>query len=130
MRPRVVTAVVLLFAGLSPLRASAQLARFEFTEPHMGTQFRIVLYAGDQEAARKATRAAFDRIASLDASMSDYKDSSELMRLCAKAGGDPVKVSDDLFFVLTKAVEASEKSDGAFDVTVGPVVRPWRKARR
>jgi thiamine biosynthesis lipoprotein len=130
MRPRVVTAVVLLFAGLSPLRASAQVARFEFTEPHMGTQFRIVIYAGDREAAHKATRAAFDRIASLDASMSDYKDSSELMRLCAKAGGDPVKVSDDLFFVLAKAVETSEKSDGAFDVTVGPVVRLWRKARR
>jgi thiamine biosynthesis lipoprotein len=129
MRARVVTAVVLLFAGLSP-RASAQVARFEFTEPHMGTQFKIVLYAEDRKAAGQAARAAFERIASLDASMSDYKESSELMQLCAKAGGDPVKVSDDLFFVLTKAVEASAKSDGAFDVTVGPVVRLWRKARK
>ena len=104
--------------------------RFEFVEPHMGTQFKIIVYAMDQEAARKAVRAAFDRIASLDASMSDYKDTSELMKLCAKSGGDPVKVSDDLFFVLTKAVEASAKSDGAFDVTVGPIVRLWRRARR
>jgi thiamine biosynthesis lipoprotein len=52
------------------------------------------------------------------------------MRLCAKAGGDPVPVSDELFFVLSRAEEASRRSDGAFDVTVGPVVRLWRRARR
>jgi FAD:protein FMN transferase len=104
--------------------------RFEFKEPHMGTQFQIIVYAADKDTAEKAVRAAFDRIATLDASMSDYQDTSELMKLCAKAGGEPVEVSEELFFVLTKAVEASEKSDGAFDVTVGPVVRLWRKARR
>jgi thiamine biosynthesis lipoprotein len=122
-------AVVFVFAAVSPSRAVAPM-RFEFTEPHMGTQFQIIVYAPDKETADKAARAAFDRIASLDASMSDYKDSSELMKLCAKAGGEPVPVSEELFFVLTKAVEASEKSDGAFDVTVGPVVRLWRRARR
>jgi thiamine biosynthesis lipoprotein len=129
MNRRYGIAVLLLFAGLSPLRAATPL-RFEFVEPHMGTHFKIIVYAMDQDAARKAVRAAFDRIAALDASMSDYKDSSELMKLCAKAGGEPVQVSDELFFVLTKAVEASEKSGGAFDVTVGPVVRLWRRARR
>jgi thiamine biosynthesis lipoprotein len=96
----------------------------------MGTQFRILVYASDEDTARKASRAAFDRIAALDASMSDYKDSSELMKLCAKAGGDPVPVSEELFFVLSRAVEVSAMSDGAFDVTVGPVVRLWRRSRR
>jgi thiamine biosynthesis lipoprotein len=129
MKPRVVTAVVLFFAVASPLRAGDP-KRFEFAEPHMGTQFQIILYAADEDPARKASRAAFDRIADLDASMSDYKDSSELMKLCAKSGGDPVPVSEELFFVLSKAIEVSEKSDGAFDVTVGPVVRLWRKSRR
>jgi thiamine biosynthesis lipoprotein len=42
----------------------------------------------------------------------------------------PVKVSDDLFFVLRKADELSGRCDGAFDVTVGPVVQLWRLARR
>src|SRR5262249_14068168 len=42
----------------------------------------------------------------------------------------PVAVSSELFTVLTKAQEVSKKSDGAFDVTVGPVVRLWRLARR
>ena len=93
-------------------------------------EFKIILYAPDEETASKAADAAFARIASLDAIMSDYRPTSELMRLCAKAGGDPVPVSDELFFVLPKAEEVSRISDGAFDVTVGPVVRLWRLARR
>ena len=61
--------------------------RFEFTEPHMGTRFRIILYAADEAAARRASAAAFRRVAELNGSMSDYQSTSELMRLCAKAGG-------------------------------------------
>ena len=104
--------------------------RFEFTEPHMGTKFRIVLYAPDEATAKKASRAAFDRIAVLDAMMSDYRADSELVKLCARAGGPPVKVSEELFFVLSKAQEVSRLSEGAFDVTVGPVVQLWRLSRR
>ena len=99
----------------------------------MGTTFRIVLYAPDKDAAKKASDAAFARVGELDSIMSDYKKDSELMLLCktfATDIGEPVKVGDDLFFVLRKADELSKKSDGAFDVTVGPVVQLWRLARR
>jgi thiamine biosynthesis lipoprotein len=51
------------------------------------------------------------------------------MQLCAQAGGPPVPVSEDLFRVLDRAVELSRRSDGAFDVTVGPLVALWREAR-
>ena len=96
----------------------------------MGTIIRIVLYAPDATAADKASRAAFDRVAALDNAMSDYNPDSELMRLCRAAGGPPVKVSEDLFQVLAAAQELAARSDGAFDITVGPVVRLWRRARR
>ncbi len=112
------------------LRAEPGLTRFTFKEVHMGTEFKIILYAPDQETAGKGAAAAFARIASLDATMTDYNPASELMRLCAKSGGDPVLVSDELFFVLSQAQETSRISDGAFDATVGPVVRLWRQARR
>jgi thiamine biosynthesis lipoprotein len=62
--------------------------------------------------------------------MTDYRQESELMQLCQKAGGQPVPVSKELFFVLARAQEVSALSDGAFDVTVGPIVRLWRLARR
>jgi thiamine biosynthesis lipoprotein len=106
------------------------LQRFEFKEVHMGTEIRIVLYAPSEVIARKASTAAFARIAELDHIMSDYKKDSELMQLCRKAGGEPVPVSKDLFRVLAVSQEWSRKTDGGFDVTVGPIVRLWRKARR
>src|SRR5690606_36945554 len=49
---------------------------------------------------------------------------------CAKAGGAPVRVSDDLFFVLRRAQEVARLSGGAFDVSVGPLSRLWRRSRR
>jgi thiamine biosynthesis lipoprotein len=72
-----------------------------------------------------------ERIHALNAVMSDYDDQSELRRLCDTAGGGKaVAVSDDLWKVLLHAQNTSEQSEGAFDVTVGPVVRLWRRARR
>ncbi len=110
--------------------ATQRLRRFEMAQPHMGTTFRIVLYAPDEATANRAAKAGFERIAQLDLIMSDYRDDSELMKLCAQAGGPPVKVSDDLFAVLAKSKEIARQSDGALDVTIGPVVRLWRRARR
>lgn len=111
----------------------ATLSRHEFESKHMGTTFRVVLYAPDKADAKAAADAAFKRVAQLDAIMSDYKKDSELMVLCksfAKEVGPAVPVSADLFAVLQKAAELSATCDGAFDVTVGPVVQLWRLARR
>ncbi len=90
----------------------------------MGTVFRITLYADDE--AQVTLRAAFDRVAELDGELSDYKPDSELMRMCRNAYGRPVPVSNDLFRVLKTALQLSADSDGAFDVTLGPVIRLWR----
>jgi thiamine biosynthesis lipoprotein len=111
-------------------RAAEFARRFEFSEPHMGTMFRIVLYAPNEDSAATASRAAFDRIAALDHIMSDYNDSSELMQLCRTAGGPAARISEDLYRVMTAAQELSARSDGAFDITVGPIVQLWRRARR
>jgi thiamine biosynthesis lipoprotein len=89
-----------------------------------------VLYASDKASATTASRAAFDRIAALDHIMSDYDSGSELMRLCRAAGGQPAMISEDLWRVMAAAQDLAEKSDGAFDITVGPVVQLWRRARR
>jgi thiamine biosynthesis lipoprotein len=110
--------------------AEPKLARFEFAENHMGTRFRVVLYAADEPTAKRASDAAFRRVADLNGIMSDYLPESELMRLCKKAGGPAVPVGSDLFAILARAGEISRITDGMFDVTVGPVVRLWRRARR
>jgi len=96
----------------------------------MGSLARIKLYAADARPAGDAFRAAFDRIAQLDAILSDYNDESELNRLCRQAVGHPVPVSADLFAVLAASQNLAEDTDGAFDVTLGPVIRLWREARK
>ncbi|HEU4754988.1 MAG TPA: FAD:protein FMN transferase, partial [Armatimonadota bacterium] len=106
------------------------LSRFTYTEYHMGVDARLVVYAPDQPAAERACTAAFARIAALDTIMSDYRVDSELNRLCARAGGPPVRISPELFRVLQRAQEVSRRSGGAFDVTVGPLIALWRKARK
>jgi thiamine biosynthesis lipoprotein len=114
----------------SPRAHSSQpLIRFEFSEPHMGTTFRIVFYAPDEAVAKEAAKAAFARIDELNRIMSDYLEESELMRLCKKPN-EWVRVSDDLFTILARGRKLSEATDGAFDVTVGPLVRLWRRSRR
>src|SRR5882724_11983453 len=122
--------VVVIAGAVVAYGADPPLTRFEYVEPHMGTRFRIVLYAPDEATAKRASQAAYQRAADLNGIMSDYQETSELMRLCAKAGGPPVPVSPDLFAVLSRSQEVSRLTDGAFDVTVGPVVRLWRRARR
>ena len=105
------------------------LVRFEKTRVEMAVPVRIVLYASDAEAANRAAEAALAKFRQLNDILSDYDPQSELRRLCLTAG-KAVPVSDDLWTVLSHAQCMSKRSGGAFDVTVGPVVRLWRQARR
>ena len=107
------------------------LTRFEYQRPEMGVPFRIVLYAENTNSAGRAAEAAFQRVKELNDVMSDYDPDSELSKLSQTSGqGLQVPVSADLWFVLKRAHQLSERSNGAFDVTVGPFVNLWRRARR
>lgn len=108
-------------------------------ELHMGVEFELVVYAPDQAAAERALDAAFARIAELDRLLSDYNPSSELSQLSLSSSPprresgtlpQPVPVGRDLWEVLSFAQRMSEATGGAFDVTIGPLTRLWRSARR
>ncbi len=94
----------------------------------MGLPVRLVLHARDRQTAEPAARAAFARIASLDRMMSDYRPDSELRRIDSHAGTF-VPVSAELLTVLTRALEISRASNGAFDPTIAPLVALWRESR-
>jgi thiamine biosynthesis lipoprotein len=103
---------------------------FEAVEPHMGTLVRIKVYAQDDAHAQHVMRAAFDRFTELDEVLSEYKPASELNRVTRIAIHHPVAISNDLFRVLAASQKLSEESDGAFDITLGPVTHLWREARK
>lgn len=104
-------------------------------EPHifvratMGGAGRITICAENEDAARRAAAAAFARLDEIELALSDYREDSEAATLAARPGrwhaASPT---------LAAAIEASrrvgEASDGRFDVTVGPLTRLWRDARR
>jgi thiamine biosynthesis lipoprotein len=100
----------------------------EYTQIHMGLPVRVIIYA-QEEAARRAASAAFERIAALDRMMSDYRPDSELRRL-ELAPDAWVRVSDELFRTIDRALAIARASDGAFDPSVGPLVALWRNARK
>jgi thiamine biosynthesis lipoprotein len=123
-----------LTGGLSVIALSAQAQapampqRREFVAPHMGTLWRMVFFEDDPERAAAARTAAWARLTELNGRLSDYLDDSELSRL--SRDGRVASPSDDLKRVLTVARRMAELTGGAFDVTVGPLVRLWRRARQ
>ena len=129
--PALVLFLFLALLARSQSSAPADLTRFEFQRPEMGMAFRIVLYATNEDDAKRACEAAFQRIKDLNDIMSDYDEESELSKLSRSSGSaHAVPVSPDLWLVLNRAQDLAERSDGAFDVTVGPFVQLWRRARR
>ena len=105
-----------------------QLQSYDFTEKHMGTDFRIILYANNAEEAQYAAKKAFERIKNIDQSCSDYIAESELNKL-SRTHDEWIPISDDLWNVLSYAQKLAEQSQGAFDITCGPLSLQWRLAR-
>lgn len=103
--------------------------RFEYSHQQMGTQIGLVFYTTDKVLADSMALLAFDRIDELNEKFSDYIDTSELS-LLAKEVNKEVVVSDDLFRVLKKATEVSENTNGAFDISAGPLIQLWRETRK
>src|SRR6218665_143353 len=105
--------------------------RFEFSHPQMGTMFRIILYAPDSARALAASQQAFIRLDTLNIILSDYREDSEINRLCRTSGtGEYVKVSDDLWKIIQESIKGAQLSDNNFDITIGPMTQLWRRMRR
>ena len=123
-------AVWLASAIASAAAPPARLERFEFTQIQMGVPFKLTFYAEGRDVANQAADAAFAHVTHLNSLMSDYDPSSELSRLGGISVGKPARVSDPLWCVLVEAQRLARDTHGAFDITVGPYVRLWRRARR
>ncbi len=123
-------ALLCVVQGLAAKTRKTSLKPYEFALARMGTMFRIVAYDSEQSRAASAATAAFERIEELEAVLSDYREDSEVTSLCRDGNNAPRGVSPELFSVLEQSLRISRLSGGAFDVTVGPVVRLWREARR
>ena len=116
------TIVLVAVALWSP---PGDLLRVEQNDEAMGATFSVVLYGSDRSQMEKAAEAAFDEVHRLDRLLSNYKQDSEWSEVNRTAGVGPVRLSAELFQLLSDCLTYSRESDGAFDITVGPLMKVW-----
>ena len=91
----------------------------------MGTSMVVEAYGGSADVRTAAIDDALAAIAEIERLMSNYRDDSELSQINRLASTQPVPISAPMLSVLQAAQRVSAMSGGAFDVTVGPIVRLW-----
>ncbi|MBC6996745.1 FAD:protein FMN transferase [Neolewinella lacunae] len=102
--------------------------RYHFTHPAMGSLFALTVSTEDSTGLAGAVAAAFARIDALEQCLSDYRPDSELNQLRGSTGWR--EVSPDLYHVLRFSRQLARRSRGAFDPTVAPLTKVWRRAFR
>jgi thiamine biosynthesis lipoprotein len=122
------TAIAVL-VGLATLPSAQVLSRVHRQHYCMGTMFDIVVFHASRPDAERAVDRAMAEIVRLDRTMSHFKADSELSRLIRQGEAGFVRVSPDLFAVLEQSLAMSRRSNGMFDVTIGPLLRRWKNAR-
>jgi len=109
----------------SPATPRQELLRLEKSVDAMGSTYSIAVYGTDRVKMEAAIDAAFDEVRRLDDLLSNYKPGSEWSEVNRDAAQRPVRVSPELFGLLQQCLEYSRESEGAFDITVGSLMKVW-----
>jgi len=99
--------------------------RLESSVVAMGSAYSVAIYGEDRTRMEEAVDAAFAEVHRLDEMLSNYKPESELSEVNRLAAEHPVAVTPELFDLLAACVAYSRESEGAFDITVGPLMKVW-----
>lgn len=94
----------------------------------MGTTAHIKLWADDRKVGEKVLIKAVDKIRKLDHIFSYYKPDSELSKINKLAGIRPVEISAEMYYLLEQAIKYGKLTEGAFDITIVPLIELWQKA--
>lgn len=123
--------LLFLLAGVFDLRAADSGERFEYKAEKMGVPVRLIFYAASEDQAEKVSDEVYARFDELNTIMSDYYPDSEIIQVCRKSGktGSFVPLSPDLYKILTESRRFTDLTQGAFDITVSPIVKLWRRSR-
>ena len=116
---------VLILLLASEALAAERLLRMEDSQDAMGTGFSLVLYGTDANRMRSASEQAFEEVRRLEQLLSNYRPESEWSEVNRFAADRPVRVSEELFQLLAACMDYSRRSEGTFDITVGPLMRLW-----
>ena len=117
---------LLVLILLGPMLAGC-VAHVEIRDAVMGTTMKVeaVSRSMSKDELNKAVLEAIEAAKKIDRLMSTWKKDSEISRLNRAKPKDWVALSPETYEVLVLAVEVSKQTNGAFDITVGPLVELW-----
>jgi thiamine biosynthesis lipoprotein len=118
-------ALVLSSAAIPAVVGPPTLHRYEASRMSMASAYAIVAYGADAGALPAILEAGFDEVDRIDRLMSHYKPESPLSRVNREAAAGPVAVDAELFDFLAESLRYARESEGAFDITVGPLMKTW-----
>jgi thiamine biosynthesis lipoprotein len=107
----------------------AEFALLRFARQAMATTFEVLVPFGTPQATA-AAEAALDEIDRLEAQLTVYREESEVSRLNREAAANPVIVEERLFGLLAQCERLTRATEGAFDVSVGALIKSWGFFRR
>ncbi len=122
--------ILSIFYLFTVFSITAQNRKYTFQRPKMGSPFIIVAYATDSLKLSEAVEKAYQRVDILNTIFSDYLETSEISLLSKAPSNTWQKVSPDLMNMLKISQKAAQLSNNAYDITVGNIVKLWRKARK
>ena len=131
MNHRALVLLAILLPGLTFTLLAAgedkpnELQRYEANASIMGLTYTIAAFGEHRGQLASAVRAAFDEARRIDRFLSNYKPDSELSRINREASDGPVAISNEMADLLANCLEYSRVSEGAFDVTVGALMKVW-----
>jgi thiamine biosynthesis lipoprotein len=102
----------------------------QFGRPAMACEFQVTLNAGDEAQAAEPAVEALDLVEQLEDQLTVYRDHSEVSQLNRRAADAPVAVESRLFSLLQVALDLHAWTDGALDITTGPLTKAWGFYRR
>jgi FAD:protein FMN transferase len=105
--------------------SDAEVLRLRQSVSAMGTTFSVALHGRDRDLMEAAVQSAFAEVRRLDRLLSNYRPDSEWSLVNRQAAHHPVAISLELFLLISACLEQSRKTEGAFDITVGPLKRAW-----
>ena len=92
----------------------------------MATRFEVALHGAPETKLRAAAEEALAEIARLEAMLSLYQPTSEIAHINTRGAQEPVPVSPEVFALLEHCAALGEQTQGAFDITLAPLMRCWR----
>jgi thiamine biosynthesis lipoprotein len=111
--------------GAGVQAAPRELLRLEESFDAMGSTYTVALYGYDRDRMLAAIEAAFEEVRRIEGLLSNYRPESDLSQLNRFAAERPVKVTPELLEFLGRCLEYSRQSEGAFDISVGPLMKVW-----